>query len=49
MKVGYVGFGAECECEVVAQKVGTIILFRRVHSGDINQHLKNVGCKQPSS
>jgi len=25
----------ECECEVVAQKVGTTILFRHIHSGDV--------------
>ena len=25
----------ECECEVVAQKVGTTILFRRIYSGDV--------------
>ena len=25
----------ECECEVVAQKVGTAILFKRIHSGDV--------------
>ena len=31
-KASTVGFGAECECEDVAQKVGTTILFRRVHS-----------------
>ena len=47
-KVSSVGFGNECECEDVAQKVGTTILFRCVHSGDINMPLKNVGCIQPS-
>jgi hypothetical protein len=25
----------ECECEDVAQKVGTTILFRHIHSGDV--------------
>ena len=25
----------ECESEVVAQKLGTTILFRRIHSGDV--------------
>ena len=44
-----VGFGDECECEDVAQKVETTILFRRLYSGDINRPLKNVGCIQPSS
>jgi len=34
-KVSSVGFVVECECEDVAQKVGTTILFRHVHSGDI--------------
>ena len=34
-KVSSVGCGVECECEVVAQKVGTTILFRCIHSGDV--------------
>ena len=29
------GSGVECECEVVAQRVGTAILFRRIHSDDV--------------
>jgi hypothetical protein len=33
--VSSVGFGAECECEDVAQTVGTTILFRCIHSGDV--------------
>jgi hypothetical protein len=33
--VSSVGFVAECESEDVAQKVGTIILFKCVHSGDL--------------
>jgi len=33
-------FGAEGECEGIAQKVGTTILFRFIHSGDINQPRK---------
>ena len=32
-KVSSVGCGTECECEDVAQKVGTTILFRCIHSG----------------
>ena len=31
-EVSSVGFGAECECDNVAQKVGTTILFRRIRS-----------------
>ena len=30
-----VAFGTECACEEVAQKVGSIIVFGCVHSGDI--------------
>ena len=45
----YVGFSAECGCAGVAQKFGTTILFRLIHSGDVNQPPKNVGCIQPSS
>ena len=37
-----VGFGAECECKDVAQKVGTIILFRCVHSGDVKSASKKM-------
>jgi len=33
--VSSVGFGAECECEDVAQKVGTTILFMHVYSEDV--------------
>jgi hypothetical protein len=33
--VSSVHFGAECKCEDVAQIVGTTILFRRIHSGDV--------------
>jgi hypothetical protein len=33
--VSSVGFGAECECEDVAQTVGTTILFRCIHTGDV--------------
>jgi hypothetical protein len=31
----YVGCGAECECDDVAQTVGTTVLFRRMHSDDV--------------
>jgi hypothetical protein len=31
----FLGFGAEYECEDVAQTVGTTILFRRIYSGDV--------------
>jgi hypothetical protein len=34
-KVSSVGFGAEYEWEDAAQKVGTTILFRHIHSGDV--------------
>jgi len=34
-KLSFVVCGVECECEVVAQRVGTTILFRRIHSGDV--------------
>jgi len=47
--VSSVGFGTKCECEDVAQKVGSTIVFRHIHSADINQPPKNVGCIQPSS
>jgi hypothetical protein len=33
--ISSVSFGAECECEDVAQKVGTTNLFRRICSGDV--------------
>jgi hypothetical protein len=33
--VSSVGFCAECECENVAHKIGTIILLRQIYSGDI--------------
>jgi hypothetical protein len=48
VKVSSLGFCAECECEDVAQKIGTVLAFR-LHSRDINQPLKNAGCIQPSS
>jgi hypothetical protein len=47
--VSSAGFVAKCECDDVSQKVGTTIVSRHIHSGDINQPLKNVGCIQPSS
>jgi len=34
-KVSSVGCSDECGCEEVAQKVGTTILFRCIHSGDV--------------
>jgi len=39
----------ECECEVFAQKVGTTILLKRIHSGDVKSDSKNDGCIQPST
>jgi hypothetical protein len=33
--VSSVGCGAECECEDVAQTVGSTILFRHIHSDDV--------------
>jgi hypothetical protein len=35
VRINSIGFGAECECEDVAQKVETTILFRRMHSSNI--------------
>ena len=35
-KLSSVDFGAECECDNVAQKAETTILFRRIRSGDAN-------------
>jgi hypothetical protein len=40
---------AECECENVAHKIGTTKLFEHIHSGHINQSLKNAACTQASS
>jgi len=34
-RVSSVGVGVECECEDVALTVGTTILFRCIHSGDV--------------
>jgi len=34
-KVSSLGFGAECDCDNVAQKGGTTILFRCIDSGDV--------------
>jgi len=45
----FVGLGAECGCEDVAQIVGTTILFMCIYSGDTYQPLNNVGCTQPSN
>jgi len=45
--VNSVSICAECECENVAHKIGTTMLF--IHSGHINQSLKNAACTQPSS
>ena len=47
--MGSVGLGTECECKNFAHNIGTTMLFKHIHSGDINQSLKNVGCIQPSS
>jgi len=47
-EVSSVRFSTKCECEDVAQKVGTTVVFRHIHSVDINQTPKNVGCIQPS-
>ena len=40
-KVSSVGFGVECECEDVAQKVGIKILFWHIHSGDVKSASEN--------
>ena len=42
--MGSVGLGAECEREIVEHNIGTTMLFKHIHSGDINQSLKNDGC-----
>ena len=42
--MGSVGLGTECECKNFAHNIGTTMLFKHIHSGDINQSLKNDGC-----
>jgi hypothetical protein len=40
-RVSSVGVGVECEHENVALTVGTTILFRHIHSGDVKSASEN--------
>jgi len=47
-KISAVGCGVECECEFVAQKVRTTILFRHIYSGDVKSDSEKCWLHKPS-